>query len=305
MSLSWPAVVGTAININVATIGPLANGAYTIVALTKPGGNCGVFGAKVSSSFDRQIITDTGVWYGGGDFSGFGSALTTSWQMIGQSKAAGSNVYRWHYWDYDAAGAKTHTNGTGTHSDPGAVTAVQLGNGDNRGNGLIAFIGVWLRVLSDAEFDGACTAALQDWANLSPEAIWPLNVAAASVVDKTGHGNDASSVTGTISSGADPSGYNYSVSSGLTQALPVASETSSALTLGRRKTRALPVASEASSGLTIVGSKRRLVPVAAETDTAVTLGGAAVLEPSGVGPRRVQATPRGRYVQSTPKGRRA
>jgi len=344
--LSWPASPGTQINLTVATIGAIGSGAYTIVAMTKPAGNHGVFGAQVSSSYDRQIITDSGVWFGGGDFSGFGSVSTTQWQIIAQSKAAGSNVYRWDYWNYDAGGAKTHTNGTGSHSDPGAITIARIGQGDNRGNGLNAWLGLWTRQLSTAEFDAACTAALQDWFNLSPAALYPLNVAAASVVDVTGHGNGVSSVDGTISlTGTEPSGYSFSISSGLTQALPVASVTSTAQTFGRTKTRAVPVASETSttivlggrktralplaaetdagvtlgrtkrraltvvgetnSGLTIVASKRRTLTMAAETDTAVTLGGAEVTEPAGSGPRRVQSTIAGRLVQATPRGRRA
>jgi hypothetical protein len=134
------------------------------------------------------------------------------------------------------------------------------------------------------------------------------------------------------------------LSTGLTQALPVAVDTSTAVTLGRMKSRALPVAAETSSGLTIIGSKmralptvaevdtsitlgrvksrtlpvaaetssaltlvaskRRALPVAAETDTAGALGGAVPVEPAGVGARHAQSTPLGRRVQSTPKGRR-
>lgn len=217
-SLSWPAVVGTAINLNVATLGAIGTGDYTLVGLTKPGATSGhaVVGLQVSSSFSLQIIVDTGVWYGVGDFSGFGTA-TTDWQIIGQSKASGSNVYRWHYYNYTLGGSTTHADGTGTHANPGTITAIQIGNGDNRGNGLIAFVAMWKRVLSDAEFDGACTSNLSSWFALSPDAILACNVAAASVVDGTGNGNGAASVTGTISlTGADPPGYNYALSSTVT-----------------------------------------------------------------------------------------
>lgn len=342
--LSWPNTAATKINMTVATIGAIGSGAYTIVALTKPVGNHGIFGAQVTSSYDRELIVDAAKWYGAGDFSGFGTASTTQWQIIGQSKAAGSNTYRWHYWNYDAGGAKTHTAGTGAHGDPGAITVAHLGQGDNRGNGLIAWVGIWKRVLSDAEFDGACTAALQDWYNLTPDALWPCNVAAASVVDVTGHGNNASSVDGTISlSGTDPTGYSFNISSGLTQALPVASyteagqgfgrtkrrtltaaaTTDTAVTLGRTKRRTLVVASTADVAATLgrlksraltpatsadtavaVGKRKRLdLAVAVETDTAVALGGAVVLEPAGVGPRRVTSSARGRAVTGASAGR--
>jgi hypothetical protein len=218
MSLSWPATVGTAININVATLGALGTGDFTIVVLTKPAGNHGHFGAKVSTSFDIQQLNDSNIWFGGGDFSGFGTSNNTDWHVIGHSKASGTNAYRWHYWNYSAGGSKTHTPGSGTHANPGTITAIQIGNSDNRGNGLIAAVAVWKRVLSDAEFDSLCTTNLSDWMNVSggqPDAIWALNVAAASVVDGTGHGNDASSVTGTITSGAaDPPSFSYTLSGG-------------------------------------------------------------------------------------------
>jgi hypothetical protein len=116
-------------------------------------------------------------------------------------------VYRWHYYNYSAGGAKTHANGTGTHANPGAITAITIGNADNRGNGLIAVAALWTRQIADAEFDALCTNKLVDWNAQSPTALLPCNVAAASLADVTGHGHDVSSVTGTISlTGADPSG---------------------------------------------------------------------------------------------------
>lgn len=215
-SLSWPAVVGTYISTTVATTGAIGTGDYTIVALTKPGSTGGhaAIGMQVTSSYDIQIIVDTGVWFGGGDFSGFGT-VTTDWQIIGQSKTSGSNVLRWHYWNYTLGGAKTHADGTGTHANPGALTNVRIGDGDNRGNGLNAFVVLYKRVISDSEFDNACTTKLIDWLNLpggAPTAIWALNVAAASVVDGSGNGNNEASVSGTISlTGADPPGFDYSL----------------------------------------------------------------------------------------------
>lgn len=216
MSLSWPAVVGTAINTAVGTLGAVGSGDFTIVALVNlNGANHGVIGLSASGSFEYQVLSDTGTWFGGGDFSGFtgtpGAPVVGDWQIIGLSKVSGSNVYRWHYWNYTTNSAKVHADGTGTHADPGTITGIQLGNSENRGNGLQAFIGVWKRVLSDAEFDAACTSNLSDWNALAPDALWPMNVAAASVVDVTGHGADATSVTGTISSAADPPGYNYAL----------------------------------------------------------------------------------------------
>jgi hypothetical protein len=87
---------------------------------------------------------------------------------------------------------------------------------------------------------------------------------------------------------------------GTTIALPVALDTSSALTLGRVKSRALPAAAEADTSVAIVGRKARLMPVALEVDMAMSLGG---LVSGSSGPRFTQSTTRGRAVQSTPRGR--
>lgn len=219
-TLSWPAVPGTYLNLTVNTLAAMGTGDFTVVVLTKPAGNHGHFGASVTTGFPIQQLNDTNVWFGGGDFSGFGTSNNTDWHVIGHSKTSGSNVYRWHYWNYSAGGAKTHTNGTGTHANPGAITVIRIGDCDNRGNGLEAVVAVWKRVISDAEFDSLCTTHLSDWAALAPDALLPLNVAAASVVDVTGHGNSVASVVGTISlTGADPPSFDFSL--GVTVADPV------------------------------------------------------------------------------------
>lgn len=221
MSLSWPAAPGTYLNVTINTLGAVGSGNFTVVALTNlNGANHGVWSAGAGATYDYQILSDTGTWYGGGDFSGFtgtpGAPVTGDWQVIGQSKTSGSNVYRWHFWDYTTNSAKVHTDGTGTHANPGTITGMRLGDTENRGNGLIAAIAVWKRVLSDAEFNSLCTSNLSDWMVVSggpPDAIWAMNVAAASVVDGSGNGNNIASVVGTISAGADPPGFNYTLTS--------------------------------------------------------------------------------------------
>lgn len=217
-SLSWPSVGGTAINTSIGTLAGVGTGAYTIVALTNPqAADGGIISFKVTSSFDIEIIGDTSAWFGANDFtSGYTGHYTVGdWQIIGQSKAAGTNVYRWHWWNYTTNSAKDHADGTGTHANPGAITAVAIGDADVRGRGFIAAIAVWKRVLSDAEFNSLCTTNLSDWMAVSggaPDAIWALNVAAASVVDGTGNGANESSVSGTISlTGTDPPSFNYSL----------------------------------------------------------------------------------------------
>lgn len=219
-SLSWPSVGGTAINTSMGTLAGVGSGAYTIVALTNPQfADGGLIAFKVTSSPDIEIIGDTSAWFGANDFtSGYTGHYTVGdWQIIGQSKANGTNVYRWHWWNYTTNSAKDHADGTGTHANPGAITAITIGDADVRGRGFIAAIAVWKRVLSDAEFNSLCTTNLSDWMAVSggaPDAIWALNVAAASVVDGTGNGANESSVSGTISlTGTDPPSFNYALTS--------------------------------------------------------------------------------------------
>lgn len=227
MSLSWPAVNGTYIETTVATTGGIGSGAYTVLALAQPNGTTvgAYWGAQITTSYDLQAILDVGVMFGANDFSAgaLGAQLSgTDWQIIGQSKASGSAVYRWHHWNYTTSSAKTHVDGTGTHANPGAITKFRIGQGDNRGNGLIAVVAVWKRVLSDAEIDSLCTTNLSDWAALAPDALWPLNVAsAASVVDVSGNGNHAASVSGTITgSAADPPAFSYTLSAATPSTAP-------------------------------------------------------------------------------------
>lgn len=216
MSLDWSSGAHASVNTSIGTLAAVGTGSYTLVALVNPAVTAGgaAIGMKVSTGFDVQIIWDTGKFFGGGDFSaGFGTVVAGDWQVIGQSKTSGSNVYRWHYWDYTLAGAKSHADGTGTHANPGAITSVLLGDGDNRNGGQIAAVAVWKRVLSDSEFNSLCTTNLSDWNALAPDALWALNVASPTLVlDATGNGANESSVTGTITGGAaDPPGFNYTL----------------------------------------------------------------------------------------------
>lgn len=226
MARLWSGITKDYIETAIGTTGGAGSGAYTLVVLIKP--TATDFGAGVSllrtGTVARQIILNAGAWYGAGDFTGFGTVVAGDWQVVGQSKAAGSNVYRWHYWDYTTAGAKTHANGTGTHGDPGAVDDVRLGDGDNKGKQTLAVVAVWTRVLGDLEFESLCTSNLSDWAALSPAALWPLNqpTGTTPVSDVTGHGADQVALVGTIATAADPPGFNYSLAPPPTNLLSVA-----------------------------------------------------------------------------------
>lgn len=89
--------------------------------------------------------------------------------------------------------------------------------------------------------------------------------------------------------------------SGISQALPVVIDLSSAMSLARTKSRALPVVSEVDTSTVLGRSKARVLPVAAELDAAMPLGG---VVSGGSGFRRVQGNTTGRMIQATPRGRR-
>jgi hypothetical protein len=166
---------------------------------------------------------------------------------------------------------------------------VQVGRWGNTGTDYAAdleiyFIAVWNSVVAGSAL-AALTKTKSGIIAGSPD-YW-ISFEGSTTVDSV---SGSPTVTGTTAV-SDPSGFFGS--GGLTQALPVASETSTAQTFGRRKTRAVPVASETatavvlgarksralapagetSSALAPVASKRRAVPVALEADSAGTLGG--------------------------------
>lgn len=93
-------------------------------------------------------------------------------------------------------------------------------------------------------------------------------------------------------------GVEIQGSSGITAAVGTASETDSAIALGRTRSRTLGVAVETETALPIGRRKSRTLGVAIETDTALPLGGAQ--QATGRGPRETARTPLGRDIQRTP-----
>lgn len=203
--------------------GPAGTGDYTIVTLTRPFGNHGavsLFSGSLTGTRVRDIITDSGVWFGIFDFVGFGTATNNTWYLAGQSKSAGSNLYHWSIWPYTSDGSGTKTHGdeaSGTHGDGSAIAGIRIGDGEDRGNGDVALVAVWNRVLSDADFDSLCGNTAQAFMSLAsgaPDALLLCNVASpGDVVDATGNGADATTVVGAdVTIGADPPGFDYSIS---------------------------------------------------------------------------------------------
>lgn len=221
------------------TLGAIGTGDYTIVGLYRPAAaNTAVasfWSGSITGTNVRDIITDGSGsvthFFGTSDFSaGFGPASPSgypinTWYLVGQSKAAGTNVYHWHVWPYaaDGSGTKDHGNGTGTHGDGSAIAAVRIGDGDHWGQGEIALVAAWKRVLSDTDFNNLCGNTAAAFMNLNtgaPDALWLMNVSdPATVVDATGNGANATTVvspSGTITgNGTDPPSFSYALSAGI------------------------------------------------------------------------------------------
>lgn len=223
MSGDFPGSGGTGppyISMTAGGAGAVGTGDYTMVALVQPAGNCGVMSAYASTTLTREILIDSGAVFGLGDFSsGWPTVTPGNWYVMGQSKAAGSNTYRHHLWQYasDGSGTMSHgvSTGSGTHGDGSTITELRVGSNDNRANGLIAVVAYWDRVLSDAELDSLKSPNLSAWTAVSggaPKALislqnWNGTTGAADVVGTS----TFSGVTGTVNVGADPPSFNYSL----------------------------------------------------------------------------------------------
>lgn len=233
MSIFIDNTVHQYVGCSAGTLGAVGTGSYTIVSLHRPSstaaGVVSLWSGSITGTMERELIGDTSSsvthWFGASDFTGgFGDAThyaINTWYLVGESKAAGSNYYRWHVWPYaaDGSGTKDHGDNTtgATHPDGAAIAAVRLGDGDNRGAGEIALVAIWKRVLSDADFNALCGNTASAFINLgtgAPDALWLCNVSnPASIVDATGNGANATSVVGSgiTGNGTDPPSFNYSL----------------------------------------------------------------------------------------------
>jgi hypothetical protein len=211
--------------------GAVSTGAYTIVVLAKPAAlNVGFASTLNAGSTQRQLVLDTGALFGQNDFVGFGSLTANLWYVIAQSKAAGSAGYRHHYWAYDSGltGSFTHQSapGSGSHGDFGsAATELRIGTTANNARGPIAVVGYWTRELTDGQLDTLISTSLSSWKNIGggqPAALvslqnWNGTTGATDVAGTS----TFSSLTGTVNVGADPPGFDYSLTGGNTLPAPV------------------------------------------------------------------------------------
>ena len=227
MSVSFDGSAHQYVALSAGTLGAVGTGAYTIVLLFRPTntpdeGPITMYSGSITGTEERLILGDSGHWFGASDFTaGFSTWSVNTWYLLGQSKAAGSNPYRWHYWTYaaDGSGTKTHADSATSHVDGSTVAAIRLGDENAKKYwGEIALAAVWKRALSDADFNALCGSTAKAFMTLgtgAPDALWLCNVSnPASIVDATGHGANATGVVGTgiTAGGADPHSFNYDLS---------------------------------------------------------------------------------------------
>jgi len=253
MSGSFNPAADAAVLMSAGGAGAAGTGAHTIVVLWKSDTvnvNCGLASLYASSSQVRQILTDGGELFGTGDFSsGYpaNAVALDTWYVGAISKAAGSAHYRCHLWPYASNGSGTMDHGeasdAGNHGDGSSITQIRVGLTDVRGNGLIAVVGVWNSALSDANLNTLKSGNLSAWAALSPAELislenWDGTNGCTAVVGtsaKTG-------ITGTVGVGANPPGFNFSVSSAVDLVVADATQAETVDNLTLTQVHALAVA---------------------------------------------------------------
>lgn len=188
---------------------------YSLICLMRPHNalRSGSIGVRNASSFTAEIIMDAGKWFGAGDFgsgyTGF-TPVANNWIWAGVSHPAGSNVLRWHHKDVTAGGSPVHGSSAFAVGNPGSVSTIRLGDGDNEAQCDIAVGAIYNYVLSDAQFNTAFSLAATDPYSLTPLALW-LGDSSGLTIDKMGGGADVTSTFGTVGNSTDPPGYNYSL----------------------------------------------------------------------------------------------
>ena len=218
MSASTNGAGSNYIVMSAGATGPTGTGAHTLVCLVKtPVGTvaAGFASLMAGATRTRDLIVDATHLFGVNDFSsGFGTLSADTWYVAAISKPAGSAHYRCHLWTYanPASGSMSHGEAVGAanQGDGSTTDSVRLGDGDDVGNGLVAVIGVWTTVLSDANLDTLVSNSLVSWAALSPQALFTLNNWNGTTGAKDVVGTSTqSSVTGTVSVGAEPPGFTF------------------------------------------------------------------------------------------------
>ena len=236
----------------------------------------------------------------------------TTWYWIVVTKASGSATPRYHIKNVTSGGAWSHTNGTGNVSDAaGPITSIivgaESGTGTNDFRGSIAALAMWDTALADLSVESACTLAASDLLGAAPKWMTRWNQASTgtNVTDDTGGGGNQTAISGTSVDADDPPGWSYALTASTTNyagpylgptpgrlgptghltpqtpgaarapqvlAAGIASETDTALPLGRAKARAAGIGAETDTAQGLGRAKAKTLGVATESDTVQSLG---------------------------------
>jgi hypothetical protein len=170
-----------------------------------------------SSQFAEQVYMNTGNGFNisnGSTGHGYGNIISTNfgWYLMIVTKPEGSTATRFHRYQYQD-NSWFHGDGLALADSATPITSVPAGvigaDSDSNANFHVAAIGLWTRVLSDAECE-QLPLQITSWLNLptgGPAAVWTFSQSSASdpILDLTGRGFNQSSITGTtVSSEISP-----------------------------------------------------------------------------------------------------
>ena len=215
---------GDSVRFDAGACATIQNGAHTMAYLIKPVSCRGGFYDSYDASnvrrygvnpFDNNIFMNTQAT----GFQSFDySSIFSFWGIVGWSKSAAIEPFRYHIYSY-FSNTWVHNTilGQGNMaSGSGSATTFRIGSFDGAQSyeGNLAVSGYWTgRVLTDGEFE-TLPAALSNWVDLSPSVLldWH-NPVATPIVDIMGSGANQFQITGTTDDiGDDPPGFDYSLS---------------------------------------------------------------------------------------------
>lgn len=197
-------------------------GPITVICLIKTSAAYGwpISGRNSGPSSVWAVGADAGKWFAWNDFSsGIAFSPGGNWCYVVMTRSTG--VPRWHFQDYTAGGAWTHTDSTFNPGDgSGPIVDVSVGGatGGIKFTGSAAVMATVTGVWTDAEIEARCTNKAIDLYSASPGWMIRFNQAstATAVQDDTGGGGNQTSISGT-SIDTDPPGYDYSLTSTVTK----------------------------------------------------------------------------------------
>lgn len=198
------------------------------------------------------------------------------WHLVAVSKTTGSDVPRFHHYDY-SAGVWAHQDGDSTQVDgTNVLDYVDIGpwDGVDFTDGRLAVLGVFPANYTDTAIETAgMEAALQNWVDDGPAALWPFDQDSVStpLEDITGNGADQTSITGTtVVTGDDPPGFDFSLGKHSTMSVTMPMTTGVGTTSSRHGSTSVTMPTTA--GVTETGDKRNatLVNMPVATGLSIT-----------------------------------